>query len=196
MRPMKNGFLAATATLALIVASGSAYAQAEKKIDAQDNVKTEGQSSGSGTQMKTQGGAKTETKPGANSGQMKTQGDVKTERDAQRPAQAEEPSQDRRSRTQAQEPSGDKPAQLSETQRTQIGTTVRKERNLRRVERSSINFTINVGTAVPRSMNLAPLPGSVLTLVPAYRGYLYIVVGDDLLIVHPRTYEIVAIIPA
>jgi len=146
--------------------------------------------------MKTQSGAQTEAKPDANSAQMKAQSDAKTGQDAKRPGQAEKPSQDSQSRTQAQEPSGDKPAQLSETQRTQIGTTVRKESNLRRVERSSINFTINVGTAVPRSMNLAPLPGSVLTLVPAYRGYLYIVVGNDLLIVHPRTYEIVAVIPA
>jgi hypothetical protein len=189
MRSMKNDFLAATAALALIAASGSAYAQAEKKVDAKDAVKTEAQSSGSSTQMKTQSGAKTEAKPGAANTQMRSQGDAKT-------GQAEKPSQDSQSRTQAQEPSSDKPAQLSETQRTQIGTTIRKERNLRRVERSSINFTINVGTAVPRSMNLAPLPGTVLTLFPAYRGYLYIMVGDDLLIVHPRTYEIVAVIPA
>lgn len=196
MRSMKNDFLAATAALALIAASGSAYAQAEKKVDAEAGVKTEVQSSGSSTQMKTQSGAKTEAKPGASNTQMRTQGDAKTEQDAKRPGQAEKPSQDSPSRAQAQEPSGDKPAQLSETQRKQIGTTVRKERNLRRVERSSINFTINVGTAIPRSMTLAPLPGTVLTLFPAYRGYLYIMVGDDLLIVHPRTYEIVAVIPA
>jgi len=162
----------------------------------QSGAKTEAKPDANSAQMKTQSGAQTEAKPDANSAQMKAQSDAKTGQDAKRPGQAEKPSQDSQSRTQAQEPSGDKPAQLSETQRTQIGTTVRKESNLRRVERSSINFTINVGTAVPRSMNLAPLPGSVLTLVPAYRGYLYIVVGNDLLIVHPRTYEIVAVIPA
>jgi hypothetical protein len=49
---------------------------------------------------------------------------------------------------------------------------------------------------VPRTVELAPLPAPILAVVPAYRGYLYIVVGDDLLIVHPRTYEIVAVIPA
>jgi hypothetical protein len=96
----------------------------------------------------------------------------------------------------AQAGASDKPAQLSETQRTQISTTVSKQSNLRRVERTKINFTINVGAVVPRTVNLAPLPAPILAVVPAYRGYLYIVVGDDLLIVHPRTYEIVAVIPA
>jgi hypothetical protein len=92
--------------------------------------------------------------------------------------------------------SNEKPAQLTEQDRTKISTTISKQSNLRRVERTKINFTINVGAVVPRTVNLAPLPAPILAVVPAYRGYLYIVVGDDLLIVHPRTYEIVAVIPA
>jgi hypothetical protein len=45
-------------------------------------------------------------------------------------------------------------------------------------------------------VGLVPLPATLVAVVPAYRGYLYIVVGNELLIVHPRTYEIVAVIPA
>jgi Protein of unknown function (DUF1236) len=35
-----------------------------------------------------------------------------------------------------------------------------------------------------------------VTLVPAYRDYEYILVGDNIVIVDPDTYEIVAVIPA
>ena len=184
---MKNEFLAAAAAVALIAASGSAYAQAEKKMDAQGGASAQIEK-----KKDAQGGAKVQGQSGA---QTQTQGGTKTEGSA-KPGQAQQPSTASPSGKQAQQPSGEKPAQLSEQQRTQISTTISKQSNLRRVERNSINFTINVGAVVPRTVNLAPLPGPILTLVPAYRGYLYILVGNDLLIVHPRTYEIVAVIPA
>jgi hypothetical protein len=186
---MKNKFLAAAAAVALIAASGSAYAQAEKKMDAQG-----GASAQTEKKMDAQGGAKVKVQ-GQSGAQTQTQGGAKTEGSA-KPGQAQQPSTASPSGKQAQQPSGEKPTQLSEQQRTQISTTISKQSNLRRVERNSINFTINVGAVVPRTVNLAPLPGPILTLVPAYRGYLYILVGNDLLIVHPRTYEIVAVIPA
>jgi len=185
---MRNEFLAAAAAITLIAASGSAYAQAEKKMDAQGGASA--QTEQTEKKKDAQGGAKVQ-----GGAQTQTQGGAKPEGSA-KPGQAEKPATGSPSGQQAQQPSGEKPAQLSEQQRTQISTTISKQSNLRRVERNSINFTINVGAVVPRTVNLAPLPGPILTLVPAYRGYLYIVVGNDLLIVHPRTYEIVAVIPA
>jgi hypothetical protein len=92
---------------------------------------------------------------------------------------------------------GGKDVKLSSEERTKISKTIRsKDVDLRRVERTRVNFNISVGVAIPRSFELYPLPAPIVAVVPAYRGYLYIVVGDDLLIVHPSTYEIVAIIPA
>lgn len=76
------------------------------------------------------------------------------------------------------------PKKLNDQQR--IGTTMRQHKNLHRVD---------VGAVVPRAFNLAPLPAPILLMVPACRGYLYVVVGNDLLIVHPR-HQIVALIPA
>jgi hypothetical protein len=40
------------------------------------------------------------------------------------------------------------------------------------------------------------LPAEVVTIVPEYRGFNYVVVGDQLLIIDPNTLEIVAILPA
>ena len=189
---LKNEFLAVAAVIAMAAATGSAYSQAEKKdLGVQGGAKIEAQGQTGGAKVQGQGGAQT----GGSSTQMQTQGGAKTGQEAQRPGQAQKPAEESPSRQQAQ-PSGEKPAQLSETQRTQISTTISKQSNLRRVERNSVNFTINVGAVVPRTVNLVALPAPIVAVVPAYRGYLYIVVGDDLLIVHPRTYEIVAVIPA
>jgi hypothetical protein len=84
--------------------------------------------------------------------------------------------------------------QLSEQQRTSVHETVLKERNVNRV--NQVNFSISVGTRVPRSVHLVALPASVISLVPQYRGYQYFVANDEICIVEPSTYEIVEIIPA
>src|SRR5262245_9721317 len=84
--------------------------------------------------------------------------------------------------------------QLSEQQRSHFHETVLKDRNVNRVDR--VNFSINVGTRVPRSVRLAPLPAAVLSLVPQYRSYHYFVVNDEICIVDPKTYAIVDVIPA
>lgn len=89
--------------------------------------------------------------------------------------------------------SGAKSAQLSESQRTQIKTVIGKDRNVARVD--SVNFNISVGTAVPRSVHFEVLPVDIVTIVPEYRGFDYIVVGDQILIIDPNTLEIVDILP-
>lgn len=90
-----------------------------------------------------------------------------------------------------------KSVQINEQQRTRISQTIKQKNvNLRHVERTQVNFQINIGAVVPRTIELHPVPAEIVTIVPAYRGFLYIVVDDELLIIHPRTYEIVAVIPA
>jgi hypothetical protein len=87
--------------------------------------------------------------------------------------------------------------QINEQQRTKISQTIKQQNvNLRRVSRSDVSFTINVGAVVPRSVNLVVLPAPLIAIVPQFRGYLYIVVDNQLLIIHPQTYEIVAVLPA
>ena len=59
---------------------------------------------------------------------------------------------------------------------------------------TNVNFSINVGTRVPRSVRLAVLPASVIAIVPEYRSYRYLIVDDRVCIVDPGTYEIVDVI--
>jgi Protein of unknown function (DUF1236) len=59
-----------------------------------------------------------------------------------------------------------------------------------------VNFSINVGTRVPRSVHLVALPASVISLVPQYREYRYFVANDQICIVEPNSYEIVDVIAA
>jgi hypothetical protein len=84
--------------------------------------------------------------------------------------------------------------QLSADQRSQIKTIIGRERGPRLG--SNANFSVSVGTRVPRSVHVVVLPEEIVRIVPEYRGYNYFLVGDEIVIVDPRTLEIVAIIPA
>jgi hypothetical protein len=84
--------------------------------------------------------------------------------------------------------------QLSEQQRTNVHETILKDRNVNRIDH--VNFAVNVGTRVPRSVRLAVLPAAVFTIVPQFRSYRYFVANDEICIVDPNTYEIVDVLPA
>ena len=57
------------------------------------------------------------------------------------------------------------------------------------------DFSITVNTVVPRHVRLFTLPGELVTIIPQYRRYKYIIVGDEIVIIDPHTFRIVAIIP-
>jgi len=58
---------------------------------------------------------------------------------------------------------------------------------------SNINFTVNVGVVVPRTVRVVALDPILIEYYPRYRGYFYFIVGDQIIIVD-RRYRIVAII--
>jgi hypothetical protein len=83
-------------------------------------------------------------------------------------------------------------AKLSTEQRTKI-TTVFKSQRLEPV--NNVNFSISLGTRVPREgVSFRPLPAEVVTIYPEWRGYEFIVVRNQIVVVDPVTYEIVAIL--
>ena len=81
-------------------------------------------------------------------------------------------------------------ANLSQEQRTKVKSSFAKHRG----KSANINITVNVGVAVPRSVQLYAIPADIVVLVPTYRRYRYFVVDDRICIVDPDTYEIVEII--
>ena len=82
-------------------------------------------------------------------------------------------------------------ASLTTEQRTRISTTIRQT-NVRPV--TNVNFSISVGTRVPRNVSRHRLPVTVIEVYPSWRGYEYILVGDEIIVINPRTLEIVAVI--
>jgi Protein of unknown function (DUF1236) len=83
---------------------------------------------------------------------------------------------------------------LSPEMRTRIHEFIVQERNAPRV--SSPNFEVSIGTRVPRTVPFIALPQTVVEIEPAWRGYDYFLIGDQMVIVNPRTMAIVAIVDA
>jgi hypothetical protein len=82
-------------------------------------------------------------------------------------------------------------AKLSTEQRTQI-TSVIKETRVQPV--TNVNFSISVGTRVPRDVHFHALPPRVVSIYPEWRSYKYILVKEQIVIIDPDTYEIVAVL--
>ena len=83
-------------------------------------------------------------------------------------------------------------AKLSTEQRTKITSIIRQHK----VAPAHLNVTVRVGTRVPESVHFYPLPVEVVDVYPEWRGYDYILVGDEIVVVDPRTHEIVAVLEA
>jgi hypothetical protein len=84
-------------------------------------------------------------------------------------------------------------AKLSGEQRTKITTVIRSQHV---APVTNVNFSISVGTRVPRDVRFYPLPAEVVTIYPEWRDYEFILVGDQIVVVDPRSFEIVAVIDA
>jgi hypothetical protein len=83
--------------------------------------------------------------------------------------------------------------QLSQTQRTKIQAVIGHS-SAARV--TNVNFNVEVGVAIPRTVHVEVLPQDIVEIVPQFEGFEYIIVGDNILIIDPDTLEIVDIIPA
>jgi hypothetical protein len=59
----------------------------------------------------------------------------------------------------------------------------------------NVDFSLAVGTVVPRTVRVYDAPETIVEILPQYRGFKYIVVQSELIIVDPNSLEIVAILP-
>ena len=82
-------------------------------------------------------------------------------------------------------------AKLSTEQRTKITSVIREQRVQ---PETNVNFNISIGTRVPRSVHFHPLPAEIITVYPDWRGYEFFLVREEIVVVNPRTFEIVAVL--
>ncbi len=82
---------------------------------------------------------------------------------------------------------------LSTEQRTTMRTAIRQH-NAQRMEH--VDFSTSVGSRVPRTVHFYPMPEELVHFYPHWRGYDYFLVGDEIIVVNPRTHEIVAVFEA
>lgn len=81
---------------------------------------------------------------------------------------------------------------INSQQRTRISQSITRL-NVRPL--TKVNFSLSVGTTIPRDVRLEPLPDEVVQIVPQYRGYDFVVVRDEIVIVEPSSTRIVAVLP-
>jgi hypothetical protein len=209
----KFKLLGATAAAALLSVS---FAAAQTPPKEEQGKSLEQQQKGAiGGALKTQGSqtapsAKTPGQPGAERAQGAKPEPEERERMGQgRPEEGKPPqrgAQEERQRGAQEErtlgqstekshgpPAGAASVQLSQDQRSRITGVIGRGHGPRV---ANVNFSVSVGAAVPRDVHVEVLPAAIVEIVPEYRGFDYVVVGDQILIIDPNSMEIVAIIPA
>jgi hypothetical protein len=83
-------------------------------------------------------------------------------------------------------------ANLTSEQHTKITGIIRQHK----VAPTQLNVSVRVGTRIPDSVRFYPLPREVFVIYPEWRGYEYIMVGNEILVIDPHTHQIVAILEA
>jgi Protein of unknown function (DUF1236) len=120
---------------------------------------------------------------------MKAEGREGRDRDGRMKAEGREGTENK-SQTTGQAGAG---ARLTTEQRTRITSVIREQRVS---PVNNVNFTISVGTRVPREIGFHPLPTQIISIYPEWRGYEFFLVRDQIVVVDPRTLEIVAVLDA
>jgi hypothetical protein len=82
---------------------------------------------------------------------------------------------------------------LSDEQRTRIRDTVIGARGAPKV--GHVDFDVTVGTVIPRGrVHAVRVPETLVRIEPEWRGYLYFVYEDEVVVVNPRNMRIVAVL--
>ena len=84
--------------------------------------------------------------------------------------------------------------QLNDQQRSEIRSTVIGKSGAPRV--GHVDFDVTVGKAVPRGrIHVVPVPDMLVRIEPQWRGFMYFVYEDEIVVVDPHDYRIVAVLP-
>ena len=83
---------------------------------------------------------------------------------------------------------------LSSEQRTRIHDIVLSRRDIPRV--SNLDVDVRVDSVIPRSVRLVAVPEDVVRVYPRFRRHRVFVYNDEIVIVDPVTFRIIAVLPA
>jgi len=205
-------------------ASGGQPSQKSEPKDQKSSPSRAAEPKGDGEQQKAQtNGAPKDAQPKSGLGDPKSEQkaaprEAQPKSDAAQPKAAEpkseqkaapkaaEPKSEQKSAPKAAEPKSEPKSQqgagsqqgstttVTTEQRTHIRQTIVKESSAPRVK--NVDFSLNVGTVVPRTVTVAVLPSSVVEIYPRWRGYKYFIVEERIVIVEPDSLKIVFVIDA
>jgi Protein of unknown function (DUF1236) len=158
---------------------------AEQRQRAQDTQKQ-------GDQQKSQGAQKQDTKQDAQKQDTKQDAQKQdTKQDAQKKdAQSKDAQKSGSGQSAGSDKAGGGGKTLSAEQKTKIRQTVISSGP--RV--NNVNFSVSVGTVIPRTVTLAALPPILVEIYPEWRSYRYVIVEERVVIVEPDTFKIVAVL--
>jgi Protein of unknown function (DUF1236) len=144
--------------------------------------------------QRTQRGQKEQTTGQAPQREQGAQGKDSQDKAQQSPTQAQSPQRQHGQGAQGQGQQGQDAQQgqaqqgqagskttLTTEQRTKIRQTVLTGGNAPRA--TNVNFAVRVGTVVPTSVRVVAVPQVIIDIHPEWSGYMYFVVGDEIIIV-------------
>jgi len=115
------------------------------------------------------------------------------QRDQQSPTQAQSPQRQENQQSQIGQAAQGQ-AQGSKTLTTEQRTTIRNTVVSKGPRATNVNFNISVGTTVPTSVRVVAVPSTLIEIYPEWRGHMYFVVNDEIIIVDSR-HRIVMVLP-
>jgi len=200
---MKKSLLATAAAIALL--AGPAVAQKQdapaskaeapaRAPAAQQNAPAEKMAPDA--KANTKSGASADVKADKNGAKAGAKSETTAQGGAQQQPRSAQPS-DQKSGAQSGQANqasraGDTNVNLTAEQKTKIRTTIIQSKSAPKV--ANVNFSLNVGTVVPRTVNIVAVPPTLVEVYPTWRGYRYFVVGERVVIVEPNSLKIVAIL--
>lgn len=115
------------------------------------------------------------------------------QRDQQSPTQAQSPQrQENQQGKSGQAAQGQ--SQGSKTLTTEQRTTIRNTVVAKGPRATNVNFNVSVGTTVPTSVRVVAVPSTLIEIYPEWRGHMYFIVNDEIIIVDSR-HRIIAVLP-
>jgi hypothetical protein len=95
-------------------------------------------------------------------------------------------------RNQAGSSSTSSSTSVTQEQQTKFNQVIEKQK-VQSV--TNVNFSVSVGSTVPRSVRFHNVPREIVTVYPEYRDKKFIVVREEIVIIEPRTNKVVSVIP-